>query len=441
MRRLAIILLSLWQVSASAEDLKEIYNLAQAYDPTFKAQESAYEAGRQAMPQAIATFMPRISGSVSTSGVNQVFPANLASGTVRRTDVRSNQKSYTLSLTQPIYRPEQWAKLEQARHIEKQALATYLASSQDLIIRVSEQYFAVLSAKDDLYFSKAQRKAFARQLEQTQQRFDVGLIAITDVHEGQARLDSATANVIAAENNLADQYEKLREITSIPIADIATLKANDHTLLQPPSPNEQEAWVDTAQVYNLDIIVAREASLVAKSDVASRMTGHFPSVDLNANIQRNKGAVPRNTLSKEKTVNLSLSVPIFEGGGVTFRVKEAQARYEEAQRKLDIQRRSIHSTARQKYRGVLTQISQVKSLAQAVVSNQSALKATQAAYEVGTRTIVDVLDAESNLLRAQRDYAKARYEYVLEGLRLKRAAGTLKSEDIDEVNALLDSTA
>ncbi|HET9843237.1 MAG TPA: TolC family outer membrane protein, partial [Gammaproteobacteria bacterium] len=367
------------------------------------------------------------SGQVSTTGIN--------TGNQFQGDY--NTKNYGLNLTQPIYRPEHWSTLEQSRHTERQGLALYLAASQDLILRVSEQYFAILGAQDDLHFARAQRKAFAQQLEQTKQRFDVGLIAITDVHEAQARHDSAVAAEIAAENNLSDQFELLREIIGLPLVDIAELKVTDDVLLILPEPNNLEMWVETAQSHNLDIEAAREGALRAKGEVANRVTGHFPKVDVNASLARNKSAPPFDDLFTQKTINLTLAIPIFEGGGVTYRVREAESRFDEAIQRLDIQRRAVYSLTRQKFRGVLTQISQVRSLAQAVVSNESALRATKAAYEVGTRTVVDVLDAESNLLGAQRDYAKARYEYVLEGLRLKRAAGTLKAQDLYEVNLLL----
>ena len=428
MKRCILFTLSSLFIGATfATDLNEVYHMALENDPTFKAQQASFKASKQAIPQAIAKFLPNLNGQATTTGIHSGIPAQ----------GNYNTKNYSLNLSQPVYRPEHWTNFDQARHVEKQALATLMASGQDLIVRVSEQYFAVLGAEDDLEFASAQRKAFARQLEQTKQRFEVGLIAITDVHEAQARHDSALANEIAAQNNVANQYEKLREITGIPVDTLAKLMTQDKTLLMPPSPEEEQTWVDTAQKHNLDIRAAQEASLVAKGTIANNVTGHLPKVDLSAQVARNKSAPPFDDLYGQKSINLTLSVPIFEGGGVTFRVKEAQARYVEALKKLDYQRKSAYSTTRQKYRGVLTQISQVKSLKQAVVSNESALKATSAAYEVGTRTIVDVLNAESSLLSAKRDYAKARYNYVLEGLRLKRAAGTLHAQDLYDVNALL----
>lgn len=429
MKKTLCLALALISSQAFASDIVEVYSLALDNDPTLKAQESSLRANQQSVPKAFAQFLPNISGTVSTTGVHSGIPS--------QNDF--NQKSYTINLSQPLYRPDLWATLEQSRHVERQAFATYLASSQDLIIRVAEQYFAILAAQDDLTFARAQRKAFARQLEQTQQRFDVGLIAITDVHEAKARRDGAVASEIAAENNLSDQYEILREITGMPIESINGLQVKDDVLLQTPSPNDLETWVETAQTQNLDIVAAKEASLISKADAAINATGHMPNVTVNASVARSKSGPPFEFLALQRNVNLTLNIPMFEGGGVTFKVKEAKSRYQEALYRLDLQRKATLSQTRQKFRGVKTQISQVKSLAQAVVSNNSAMEATQAAYEVGTRTIVDVLDAESSLLQAKRDYAQSRYTYVLESLRLKRAAGTLQVQDLCEINLLLVS--
>ncbi len=417
----------LWSCATYAEDISQVYHFALDSDPTFKAQQSSYLADKQALPQAIGLLLPTLSANYSTTGIStdSAFTTN------------RNEKNWGLALSQPLYRPQFFALIEQACHVEKQAFAALAAASQDLIIRVAEQYFAILAAHDDVDFSRAQVKAFERQLEQTKQRFDVGLIAITDVNEAQARRDSAEANRIAAENNLSDQYEILREITGVPIQAVEFLKASDSTLLQAPMPNSQETWVNTAQQFNLDIEVFKEASLAAKAETSSQASSHFPTVDINAQVQKNVAAPPFNATINQRSINLSLNVPIFEGGRVTSRVKEARERYHEALNRLEIQRRSTYSQTRQRFRGVLTQISQVKSLNQAVISNRSALEAVEAAFEVGTRTVVDVLDAESDLLEAIRNYKAARYLYVLEGLRLKRAAGTLKATDISQVNALL----
>ncbi|MGE3320026.1 MAG: TolC family outer membrane protein [Candidatus Berkiella sp.] len=414
---------------AKAEDLWQVYRIAEDSDPTLQAAYDAYQANKQALPIAISVMIPNLSASYNTTGVNS--NANFQGD--------YNTQNYGLTLTQPIYHPEHWAQLNSARHLVKGAYATYYSATQDLMIRVAERYFAVLGAIDDLNFTVAQRKAFARQLEQTRQRFDVGLIAITDVEEARARHDKAVAEEIAAQNTVANQYERLREITGIAVKEVTLFPPTKPLTLLPPNPAQQETWVETAQKSNPDVIAAQEAASQAKAAIGTQVAGHFPKFDLNGQLQRSKGAppFPFDQLVYNRVLALNVSVPLFAGGGVYARTQEASSRYYEAKDRLEIQKRSVNSATRQAYRGVLTTISEVQALAQAVISSKSALQATLAAYEVGTRTMVDVLDAESNLLNAERVHAKARYNYLFQGLKLKQAAGILTAEDLCAVNAII----
>jgi outer membrane protein len=375
-------------------------------------------------------MLPNLSANYSTTG-NTAFDPFIASET------NYNTQTYGFTLAQPIFHPELWAQLEQTRHLSKKAFAAYLSSVQDLIIRVAEQYFEILAALDNYDFSIQQRKGFARELEQTQQRFEVGLIAITDVQEAKARYDNALALEIAAQNNVYDQYEILRQITKFPIEEVVRFQAEKPLPLKVPTPNDQEEWVNSAQVHNYDIIAAKENAEERKAVIGFQASGHFPKVDLNGNLQRVKNPPPFNNLNDNRTINLYVNVPIFEGGGALMRTQEARFRYDQAMQDLERTRRAVFSNTRQAFRGILSAISGVKALAQAVVSNETALEATQAAYEVGTRTIVDVLNAQTNLLLAQRDYAKSRYDYLLEGLRLKRATGCLTADDLFAVNEII----
>lgn len=421
-----------WGLPAYAADLKEVYMLAIENDPTIQAAFAALKANEQALPQAIAQMIPNISGNFTTSGTDDSvsFFGDY------------NTQNYGITLTQPIFHPEHWAQLEQARHISKGARATYLSATQELIIRVANQYFAVLGALDDLTFAQSQRKAFARELEQSQQRFEVGLIAITAVQEAKARHDNAIANEIAAQNAVFDQYEELREIIGRPLSEGVTLFPITHPLaLVPPTPNDQESWVRSSHRYNLNVYAAKENAEQLKALIGYQAAGHFPKFDFQANVSRNKAPppFPFNLPNVQKTVTLNVSIPLFSGGGVISRTQEAAARYQEAMKILEREQRTADSDTRQAYRGILTAISGVEALAQAVISNRSALEATQAAYEVGTRTMVDVLNAQSNLLAAERDHAKARYRYLLEGLKLKQASGILNMEDLCAVNCLMTS--
>lgn len=430
MRKLiTAILCSVALNAGAAYDLKQVYVLALENDPTLKAQADNLKANQQALPKAIAVMLPNLSGSYTTTSTVSSIQLNN----------KFNSRNYAVTLSQPIFRPEQWAQLGQASHIEKQAVANYLSSIQELIIRTAERYFAILAAQDELLFAKGQRKAFARQLEQTQQRFDVGLIPITDVHEAKARFDNAVASEISTRNRVANEYEKLREIIKVPVDDIHAFPRTKPLALQPPHPNNQEEWVQVAHFQNLGVVAAYENAKQLKAAVGIQAAGHFPKVDTSAQYKRSKSAPPFDTVNHDRIISLTVNVPIFEGGGTYFRTKEAAARYDEARMKLETTQRSADSATRQSFRTILTRISEVNALNEAVNSNQSAMSATKAAYEVGTRTIVDVLNAESDLLAAVRDHSISRYNYLLEGLRLKQAAGNLTQEDLFEVNDIMTS--
>lgn len=422
-----------WISSAQAENLRQVYDLAVKYDTTLQVAYASLQANKQALPEALSQMIPNLSANYATSAVDTstAYPSPFVFAG------EYNTKNYSLTLSQPLYHPEQWAQLEQSRHIVKGAVATYLSAAQALIVRVAQQYFAILGANDDLDFATGQRIAFEREYEQAKQRFDVGLIAITDVETAKAQFDLAVADEISAKNTLANKYEELREITGQPIKQVALFPKSNNLPLLPPEPKVQETWVTTAHSQNLDVMAAKENAKQYKAAIGTQVAAHFPKVDVNGSLQRSKAAPPFSDYTYSRSLNLNVSIPIFAGGGAIFRTKEAQARYDEAMKQLEAQQRAVDSATRQAFRGVLTAISSVEALKQAVISNQSSLKATKAAYEVGTRTIVDVLSAESNLLSAQRDHAKARYQYLLEGLRLKQAAGILTSEDICLVNDLM----
>jgi outer membrane protein len=413
--------------SHAALNLEQTYLLALQNDPILAAQAKALKANEQALPSAIAQMLPALSANYTTTSNSSSIPSL----------GKYNSRSYALNLTQPIYHPQHWAQTARALHIEKQAYAIYLRSIQDLVIRVAERYFDVLAAQDDLKFAKGRRKAFARQLEQTQQRFDVGLIPITDVYDSKAKHDEAVAQEISATNQVADRYEQLREIIKIPVDDITSFPRTKPLPLVPPNPNKQEEWVTIAHTQNLSVVAEHENTLQLKSVIRTQAAGHFPTVDATVSAQRSKSLPPFETMSSNFAAGLNINVPIFSGGGVIFRTKEARARYEEGMMQLEGAQRLADSDTRQSFRGVKTSIAEVKAFNESVNSNQSALTATQAAYEVGTRTIVDVLEAESQLLRAVRDHSVSRYNYLLRGLRLKRGAGTLTQDDLFEVNGII----
>lgn len=423
----AVILYGLLNNSAFAQTtLLELYQQALKNDPSYLEALAQYEADKEAYPQAIAKLLPAISGAIQTTGVDTELPSFPP-------QTEYNTHSYTISLAQPIFHVELWSGLKQADQQRREAFTKQVFASQDLISRFMNQYFAVLGSLDDLYFTKAQRKAFARELDQAQHRFDVGLIAITDVLQARARLDSAIAQEVAALNDVSGQVEQLKAIVGVDVTQIAPL--SEKIPLNKPVPANKDTWVETALENNLELEIAKRNMVIAKYDIVNANAGHIPSLDLNASADRTKNAPPFNQDTYfTKRIGVNINVPLFAGGAVMSRSRQAIDLYVKAQREVDLQRATRISNTIQAYLGVISNISEVQSLAQAVVSNKSALDATEAAYEVGTRTIVDVLNQQSQLLNAERDLAKARYNYVLQGIKLKKEAGNLSIEDVIAVN-------
>jgi len=310
-----------------------------------------------------------------------------------------------------------------------------------LILRVAKNYFDVLGAVDNQVFSRAEKKSIAHQLEQTTQRFNVGLTAITDVHEAQARYDQSVARDIAAENQLAISREILREMTGKEHPSLDPLRTNSP--LVSPDPTDIQQWVRTALTNNLQLIAARNNQEAASAGIMQARAGHFPSLNLVAGRSNNAQSGDATFFDEQEQtqISLQLSVPLFSGGLTNSKTNEAAWRNQQAKQLLEKQHRSTERQVRSAYLSVLANISQVKALKQALASSQTALKATKAGFKVGTRTTVDVLDSQRELYRAKRDYALARYTYILETLRLKQAAGILNDKDLMKINGWLGNVS
>lgn len=418
---------------AAAENLLDIYRLALENDPQIRSAEAARLATLESKPQSRALLFPTISANANTTGnrLDISKPASVA-GTSR-----FNSSGYTLSLTQPVYHHDTYVQLRQADARIAQADALLGAAQQDLMMRSATRYFDVLAAQDNLEFARAENKAIARELEQSRQRFEVGLVAITDVQEAQARFDAALAQEIAAERQLTTGVETLREITARQHDALATL-AEPLPLLT-PEPADVERWTQTALKQNLQYTAAQHAAEVAQEEIARQRAAHLPTLDIVGNRVFSDSGGGRFGASEtmSDSISLQINAPIFQGGLVTSRTREAQHKYTQAQETQEQQLRSVVRQTRDAYAGVIAGISRVKALKQSVVSHETALEATQVGLEVGTRTEVDVLDAQREMFRARRDYARARYDYILEGLRLKQAAGTLSPADLEQVNTWL----
>jgi outer membrane protein len=429
--KLALLILLFWWQASSAEDLVTVYGLALKNDAELMIAESNYLTAIEALPQARSGRKPQIS-----------FNAN---GTTRESDNSetgdndSETVGYSLNLTQSLYDTEIQGDINVAEANSSAELARLKSTRQALILRVAETYFRILAAEDNVEFAYAERTAIGRQLEQAQKRFEVGLIAITDVHEAQARFDNAEAQAILAENILENAFQSLVVITAdSSINKLAPL--GEDLKLSFPDPIEVTSWVALALSNNLELIAAQQNLNAARYERDKNSRSGYPTLDLTASYADNDfdGDEIRGDYQQEDlTLGIELQVPLYTGGRIGSEQAQAQSNYRSAQNTLLLQSRLASQQSRTAFLDVVSGISQVKALKQAFQSSNIALEATQAGFEVGTRTSVDVLISLRETFRTRRDYAGSRYEYLLNKLRLKQAAGILQEDDLFEVNLWL----
>ena len=439
-------------VPARAENLIEVYQAAVRGDPVLREAEARRMAALEAKPQARGLLFPQadVTGQyASRSGDSTaLFLRQNDDGSVALAQSDQSAESdfwnYEARVTQSLFRWDQWQALKRADATVAVAEANYRAAQQNLLVRVSTAYFDVLAAEDTLAAAQATLEALSRQLEQADKRFEVGLIAITDVQEARAAHDSATAGVIAAKRTLATTQEALRELTNETYTTLA--KPAEQMPLNQPEPANEQGWVDRALEDNLSVIAARLETEVAARDVKVARAGHFPTVELFATYnefdsdatQTNNGVTqPADATQTEDMVGVQVTVPIFSGGVTQSRVRESVYLQRASREKLEGTMRSAERETRDAYLGVLAEKARVQALAQAVKSSQTALEATEAGFEVGTRTTVDVLAARRTLFEAQRDYARSRYDYLINIVRLESAAGGLVQDDLAAINTFL----
>ncbi len=432
-KRLASVLFStlFWLPLAHGEDLVQVYQLAAQNDAQIKAARATRDSVLESRPQAVASLLPNL----SISGDANRIDTNVLNSPTTTGSTTNTKSSLGLNLSVPVYRRELWVKLDQADDQIAQAEATYAAAEQELIVRTAQAYFDILSAQDSLTFAKAETAAIARQLDQAKQRFDVGLIAITAVHEAQAAYDQSRADLISAENTLDNAWEVLYEIIRKKVKSLAALDQN--LVLSKPTPQSIEKWGSQALQQNLSIRAAQKATALARKNVKVQQSGHYPSLDLVGSHSRDRSRNSSGSDTNTSMIGLQLTVPLYAGGAVNSRTRQARFDLEVAQENLDKERRSVTRQVRDAYRGVVASISSVKALKASTVSTKSALEATEAGYEVGTRTIVDVLNSQRDLYRSLRNYADVRYNYIMSGLRLKQAAGNISVEDLKQIKAWL----
>ncbi len=417
-------------VVAATETLLDIYRLAQSEDRQLRAAAASLEAVREQIPLARAAYLPSVVAGANAYR-NYQDPEGSPSDTYSSHDL-------TLSLQQPLFDRAAWLRQGQASVRVKQAEVGYTAAEQGLILRAAQAYFAVLDAAADLRALLADKEATARQLDQTKQRFEVGLIAITDVHEAQARFDRVVSEEIVARNRLDSARESLRVITGRYHPDLAGLA--DTIALVRPDPDDIQGWVERAAQGNLELLAAQYGVDVARDEIEVRRSGHYPTVGLVASYgDFNTGSNSFGSVDRDSgQVGVEFNLPLYLGGQVQSLTRQAEAQLREASELYDLRSRAVEQQARDAYRTVIASIAAVEALRQAVVSTQSALDATQAGFEVGTRTIVDVLDAQRTLFTAERDLTVARHRYVLSTLALKQAVGTLGPGDVEEASRLLE---
>jgi outer membrane protein len=448
--RTILLTASLTAVNAGAADLRDVYERALTSDPLIREADANRLAARESRPQAIAALLPQIGASGRYNDEERdssgafVEPGNPPTPEVRDSD--GNSSAWDVTLRQNIFRWQNWATLRRANAQTAQAEADYSAAQQDLILRTSEAYFNVLAAQDTLEAAVAAHDAIGRQLEQSDKRFEVGLIAVTDVQEAKAAFDSATAALIQAKRNLATAQERLRELTGDTFDELE--KPGADMPLTGPNPASPEDWVQLAMQQNARLISSRLAADITREDISFERGGHFPSLDVvvsrshfdsEATIS-GSSAGDIDSDSEDTVVSLQVTVPIFSGGATRSRVRQAQFLNIAARERLERTARETEREARDAYLGVNSEVARVQSLRQAVESAMTALQATEAGYEVGTRTSVDVLEARRRLFEAQTNYARSRYDYLLNVLRLQLAAGTLDRQGLEDINALLTET-
>ena len=400
---------------AVAENLLEVFESALESDPEFLAAGADNRAAQEIRPQARAGLLPGASLSFTTQWNDRQ----------RLPDTRSD--NLTLNVEQPIWRRDRRIAVDQADSRIARADALYAAARQDLMVRVAERYFGVLEAEDELGFARATLEAFEQQLAQSRQRFEVGLIPITDVEEAKAGFDLSRAQLIAAENALDIAREALRETTGEYRETLAPLTEMP---LVTPKPEDIDEWTGIALDRNPRLLAARHDTETARREIQRIQAGHSPTLDAVGSIGLNDSGSSPAGETRRANVGLRLSLPLYSGGSILSRTRESRHRYRRTLDVLERERRRAQRETRDAYLGVESGISRVRALEQAVRSNRAAAEAVEAGFQVGTRTSVDVLDAQRELFRALRDLAEARYGYVLDVLRLKRAAGALSEDDL-----------
>jgi outer membrane protein len=418
-----------------AADLLAIYDMAKNTNPTLLAAQNQLEASRENKPQARALLLPNFGVTGTANYRNDKTWGRSVLGSFSYNDTYSDGQ-LSASVTQPLYNRGSWIRLRQTDNTIAQSEAQYRDAQIQLMVSTTVAYFGVLEAGDAVRVQEALVKANERQLEQSKQRFQVGLVAITDVNDSQAAYDSSRATLINAQNALDNAWEALRRVVGpvhVPLA-----RLGDKLPLTPPQPDDVNKWAQTALRNNYLVLADEQAAAAAKKQIEIERSGHYPTVNLQAGYNMVRSGAQFNSDLNGAFVGLNVTVPIYEGGAVTSRSRQAGYQYEAALEQLDAQRRAVLQNVTDAFRGIISSISDVKARQAAVVSARTSLESTQAGLEVGTRTQVDLLNAQQKLYQAEFEYLSARYNYIINGVKLHQATSTLTRAVLAKGNAWLN---
>jgi len=426
-------------VPARAADLLQIYRDALANDATYASARATRDAGLESLPQGLAPILPTVNATAFTQDNRNNISFRGAAPDSQR---QGNSNGFTVTLTQPLFNWQNIQAYKEAGFKAAQAEATFGQATQDLIVRVAQAYFDVLASQDSLAFIQGQKVAISEQLAQAKRNFEVGTATITDTHEAQARFDLATSQEIAAQSDLEIKKRTLQQIVGKFPERLEPLKPNIE--LNPPKPNSMEDWATAAASQGYPVRAQEAALEIAVREIERTRAGHLPTLNIVGSTGSSSSSISTSTSinnnasdATSSAISLQLAIPLYAGGNVSSLVRQAVANREKAQQDLEGARRTAALSARQSYVGVTNGMAQVKALEAALVSSRSALDSNKLGYEVGVRINIDVLNAQQQVFSTLRDLSRARYDTILNGLRLKSASGTLGEADVEEVNRLL----
>lgn len=423
------------------EELLQVYALAQQNDPTLRAARFEYEAVEYGIGEARAGLLPTLGLSYTKTKVSQeILSSENAVFAVGSTSYP--QSDLGLTLNQPIFRLGAWFRLDQAKASQRVAAAVFASAEQDLIVRVATSYLGILSAQNALSFAQAERDSIQSQLTLARHKFESGQATIVSLSDAQARAALNESNIVLLENELADKVQAMREITGTEITELRALRDNFQLTL--PDPLDLNRWLASAQESNTGIVTRTEAVEVARTEIRKQQAAYAPTLDLTVGIDKNNtggSLFGGGSDVKNKNVTLRLNIPIFDGG-VTYAVSHAAAkRHEEAKEELDKEKRQVDRSTRYAYHGIVGGVARVAALEKSVQSLEQARLLKEEGYKAGLGTLLGVLDAARDLFAARRDAAQARYDYVLNRLRLKQSIGALTEQDLIKISDINISTA